>query len=72
MDIVFAMRVCILIIDDTASDAVREVVVVCGTFSAAVLLIVVVCGGAIFALSVKVHRLRKHSTSNKSSPALHY
>ena len=64
------MRVCILIIHAPASDTVREVMVVYGTLSAAVLLIVVVCGSAIFAISAKVHRLRKHSTSNKSRPAL--
>ena len=59
--------VSVCIIDDAALNTVTELAVdiVYGTLSAAVLLIVVVCGSVICALTVKVHRLRKHSESDQ-------
>ena len=59
--------VCVCIIDDTALNTVTELTadIVHWTLGAAVLLIVVVCGSVICALTVKVHRLRKHSESDQ-------
>ena len=42
-----------------------------GILGAAVLLIVVVSGSVIYALAVKVHRLRKYSKSDKYDLTLH-
>ena len=61
---------CKTCVDDTALNTVTELTVGGvdlwhGILSAAVLLIVVVCGSVICALTVKVHRLRKHSESDQ-------